>query len=99
MVEETRVAIVTGSSRGIGAAIARQLAKDGYDIALNDIASQRNDLEHVLGDVTKFGRRGYVVVADVSSEQEVKQMVETVVDHFGGLDVVSLPRCVRGVLA
>lgn len=85
---EARVAIVTGSSRGIGAAIARQLAKDGYDIALNDLASQRNDLENVLKDVTKLGRRGYIIVADVSLEQEVKQMVGSVVNHFGAVDVV-----------
>ncbi|KAF9447563.1 NAD(P)-binding protein [Macrolepiota fuliginosa MF-IS2] len=84
----TRVAIVTGSSRGIGASIAHQLAKDGYDLALNDLPSQRHDLEKVLKDITHLGRRGYIVTADVSSDQEVNAMVDDVVKHFGRLDVM-----------
>jgi len=82
-------AIVTGAAQGIGEAIALRLADDGFDVAVNDIASKKEELDKLATAITQKSRRSIVVHADVSAEGEVKAMVETVVKEFGGLDVVS----------
>ncbi|KFY79254.1 hypothetical protein V499_01731 [Pseudogymnoascus sp. VKM F-103] len=82
------VAIVTGSSRGIGRAIALQLADDGMDIAINDIEQQSASMESVKAEVEKKGRRAIVVVADVSVEEDVKRLVDTTVEQLGELNVM-----------
>lgn len=84
-------AIVTGASRGIGRAIALRLADDGFDIALNDIATKSTELDVVASDINGKGRRTIVVPADVSVEDEVKDMIATTVRVLGGVDVASLP--------
>ncbi|KAL1750495.1 hypothetical protein FB107DRAFT_294553 [Schizophyllum commune] len=71
-----RVALVTGASRSIGRAIALRLADDGLNIALNDLPSARERLEGVRGEVEERGRKALTVVADVSSEPDVKRMVD-----------------------
>ncbi|KAL1714198.1 hypothetical protein EV715DRAFT_210141 [Schizophyllum commune] len=83
-----RVAIVTGAARGIGRAIALQLADDGLDITLNDLPSTKDQLAKVRGEVEARGRRTLVVVGDVSSEPDVERLVDETVDHLGGLDVM-----------
>lgn len=83
------VALVTGASQGIGRAIALRLAHDGFDIAVNDIARGRPGLEILTKEITAKGRKSVITIADVSSEREVKDMTEEVVQELGGLDVVS----------
>ncbi|KAI4522509.1 NAD(P)-binding protein [Schizophyllum commune Loenen D] len=83
-----RVAIVTGAARGIGRAIALQLADDGLDVTLNDLPSTRGQLDEVRNEVGAKGRRTLVVVGDVSSEPDVERLVDETVDHLGGLDVM-----------
>jgi len=77
------VVLVTGGSRGIGAAIARACARDGYDVAINyardDAAARR-----VAADIEAHGRRVLAVPADVADEAQVKAMFE-LVDAFGPL--------------
>ena len=82
------IALVTGASRGIGRAIAVRLANDGMDVAVNDLAVQKDELEVTKLMVEKIGRKSLVVTADISSESEVNAMVETVVKHFGELNVM-----------
>jgi 3-oxoacyl-[acyl-carrier protein] reductase len=63
---ETKVAVITGSSRGLGAATARRLAKDGFFVVVNYVKSQE-DGERVLQEIREAGGRGVLVKADVST--------------------------------
>ena len=84
------IALVTGASQGIGKAIACRLSRDGFDLAINDIPSQKAHLEEVQAHITQQGGTAITVFGDVSKESDVKQMVDDVVKRFGGIDVVSL---------
>ena len=84
------IALITGSAQGIGRGIALRLAKDGFDIALNDVSSKRDQLRAVADDIEKIGRRTLLVPGDVSVDGEVKGMVQDVSKELGGLDVVSI---------
>lgn len=83
------VALITGSAQGIGRGIALRLSRDGFDIALNDVSSKRDQLRAVAEDINNTGRRSILVPADVTVEEEVKEMVQEVVKGLGSLDVVS----------
>ena len=84
----TSIALVTGAGRGIGRAIALRLATDGFDVAINDLPTSRRNLEAVASDISARGRRAYIATADVSSEKQVKTMVDSVANELGRLDVV-----------
>ncbi len=87
MMLQGKRAIVTGGSLGIGAAIARELAQQGADVALN---YRRHDTEarQVVGEIERCGRRGLAVQADVASFADAERMVAQVVETFGGLDIL-----------
>ena len=85
----TGVALVTGSAQGIGRAISLRLAADGFDVAVNDVPKNQKALESLAEEITAKGRKSCVVIADVSKEAEVKEMVAKAVKDLGGLDVVS----------
>tara|TARA_B100001778_G_scaffold324724_1_gene319401 strand:- start:2013 stop:2777 length:765 start_codon:yes stop_codon:yes gene_type:complete len=85
---ETRTALVTGASRGIGAAIATGLAKRGYDLVLNDIERQKAELEAVAEDIRGMGRRTEIVFADVSDKAQVEAMARKALDAFGQIDAL-----------
>lgn len=78
-----RVALVTGASRGIGRAIALGLAARGFDLALNDIARQRDALEATAEDARAAGGRVATLYADVSHKAEVAAMVAEAADALG----------------
>jgi len=80
-------AIVTGGSLGIGAAIARVLAREGCNVAIN---YRRHDTEamKVVEDIEALGAKGIAVQADVSVYADAEKMVSTVVEELGGLDIM-----------
>ena len=83
-----KVALVTGASRGIGAAIAIGLAKRGYDLALSDIPSALDDLENVSTSIRETGRRVETFLADVSNKAEVEGMAADVLNAFTQVDAI-----------
>jgi len=83
-------ALITGSAQGIGRSIALRLAHDGFDIALNDVPKKGTQLELLATEIESLGRQVCVVPADVSINEQAKEMVESAVVKLGGLDVVSL---------
>ncbi len=82
-----RVALVTGSSRGIGRACAVRLAEAGADVVVNYVTSQAA-AEEVAGKIASLGRRAAIVKADVSEQDDVAAMMEFVGEKFGKLDIL-----------
>jgi NAD(P)-dependent dehydrogenase (short-subunit alcohol dehydrogenase family) len=76
------------SAQGIGRAVALRLASDGFDVAVNDISSNSSKLATLVTELKNMGRASSKYVADVSHEDQVREMVELVVKVHGGLDVV-----------
>ena len=81
-------AIITGSARGIGAAIALRLAKDGFDIALNDISEAMFENNDIMDQIRAQGVKCEKYVADVSKYADCEAMVKAVKDDFGSIDVL-----------
>ena len=86
-VVHNRVALVTGGARGIGKAVVERLAKDGYNIAINYNNSEER-AKNLLQELTNNNVKAIIVKADISNENEVKAMVDTVVNTFGKIDVL-----------
>lgn len=84
---QDKVALVTGSSRGIGRFIALALAKEGAHVALNCSASV-DAAGEVANEIRKLGKRTLVIQADVADKKSVDDMVKKVVDEFGRLDIL-----------
>ena len=82
-----RVALVTGSSRGIGAAIAKRLARDGYKVAINYVGNKDQAIA-VLRHIESAGGEAISHQADVSDSRAVIGMFDAIDKAFGGVDVV-----------
>lgn len=83
-----KVVLVTGSSRGIGKAIVTDFAEKGYNVVINyrKEENEANKLREELENM--YNIQAITIKADVSNEQEVKNMVQQIVDRFGNIDVL-----------
>ena len=85
---EAKVALVTGSSRRIGRAIALRLAMAGADVAVHHYGSQDRMAEEVAGRIRGLGKRAIVVGGDVSSREAVGTMVRRTQEELGPIDIL-----------
>ncbi|MFC0273859.1 3-oxoacyl-ACP reductase [Metabacillus herbersteinensis] len=82
-----KVVLVTGSSRGIGASIAKAFAGEGATVIVNYLQNQ-TAAEEVVANCVKLGGDSWAIQADVTSESDVKSMVEEILLEMGKIDVV-----------
>ena len=82
-----KVALVTGSSRGIGKGCAIEMAKSGANITVN-YRSHSEDAQDVAKSIHSLGRDAIVVQGDVSDRSSVDNLVQETVSHFGKIDIV-----------
>lgn len=82
-----KVALVTGSSGGIGQAIAIRFAQEGADVVINYSRNVQGAHE-TLAAVQAAGRRGHIIQADVSVVSEIRQLLAGAIQHFGQLDIL-----------
>lgn len=84
---EGKVVLVTGSSQGIGQAIAVRLAQEGADIVI-DYRSHPEGAQETRAKVETMGRSGLIVKADLGVVSEVRQLIESSIQHFGKVDIL-----------
>lgn len=80
--------LITGSAQGIGRAIARELAQNGYNIIINYLSSQEKALKLQESLTDEFGIECLAIRADVSKEDEVDRMVSEIEEKLGGVDIL-----------
>lgn len=94
---QARLALVTGAGTGLGRAAALRLARAGADVAI--LSRTREELEEVAGDIESMGRRALVLVADTSSEAQMRKAFTSIAEQFGRLDFVFANAGINGTWA
>ncbi len=82
-----KVALITGSARGIGKAIACELANHGANIVINDILP-KNEINKTVEEICQIGNKVLGIRADITIFEEVKNMTKKIVDKFGKIDIL-----------
>jgi len=93
-----QVAIVVGSGRGIGEAIARTFAQEGAAVALVDLAKMKAELEGVTREISQKGGKAIAIVADCTDDNQVKKMVDETIKRWGKIDILVNSAGLRGPL-
>ena len=83
-----KVVLITGGARGIGKAIALELAKNHYDIVINYLTSTKEAMELKQTIINDYGVKCLAIKADVSNVDEVDQMISTIETEFNGVDIL-----------
>ena len=81
-----KTAIVTGARRGMGRAIALALAREGANVVVSDISQE--DCQKVVDEIEELGRKGLALKCDVSSSDDIEDMVKRTVAEFGRVDIL-----------
>jgi len=84
-----KIALITGSSRGIGATTAKLFAEQGAKVIVN-YANSQSAAQAVVAEIEEQGGRAIAVKADVSKEDEIKYLISETIKHFGGIDILVL---------
>ncbi|NCS71282.1 MAG: SDR family NAD(P)-dependent oxidoreductase, partial [Candidatus Aenigmarchaeota archaeon] len=87
MLLKDKVAIITGSSRGIGRATAIEFAKQGAKVVVNYNKS-KEEAEKVVEEITRLGTEAISIKADVSKPDEVKLMINKTLEKFGSINIL-----------
>lgn len=83
----SKVALITGATRGIGKEIAITLAKEGYDIAIN-YRTENDDVKNTKTEIENFNVKCFMVKGDVSNFEECKNFVDEIIKEYGNIDVL-----------
>ncbi|HSM82847.1 MAG TPA: glucose 1-dehydrogenase [Nodosilinea sp.] len=84
---EAKVAVVTGASKGIGAAIAKHLAAEGASVIVN-YASSREGADRVVAEITKAGGKAVAVQANVADQADIVRLFKETIGAYGKLDIL-----------
>lgn len=84
---EGQVAVVTGAAQGIGAAIAKKLAKAGAQVVINDVCDKEL-AEPVLHECEKAGKKPYYINCNIADEESVNKMFQVIQEKFGRVDIL-----------
>lgn len=82
-----KTAVVTGASRGIGRAIALELAKEGANVVVN-YSGSKEKADEVVEEVLKIGKKAIAVQANVADNESVQNLMKTALDEFGSIDIL-----------
>src|SRR5260370_28965302 len=82
-----QVALVTGSAKRVGRAVALRLAEDGADVIIH-YHSSRVDAQSAVAEIEKLGRRSYAIAADLTNIAEIKRLFDEIAKQFGRLDIL-----------
>lgn len=84
---QNKVVLVTGSSRGIGRSIAVKFAKEGANVIIN-YRSNENEAKAITEIISSYNKNCMCIKADVSKEQDVKRMIDTIIEKYGHIDIL-----------
>src|SRR5438876_3626130 len=82
-----QVALVTGSAKRLGRAVAQRLAEEGGDVSVRDRAST-GEAQSAVAEIEKVGRKSYAIAADLTNVAEIKRLFDEAAKQFGRLDIL-----------